>query len=112
MLDRIDGVDARENLRKLRGHRFARVRVLLVAQKAPREGLALDPLHDKERGAQIVGVLGKPEHLGNLDPLFERGAKDQEFMAAAGAEILRAGIAPQHHRAPIAAPLPLHRAVK
>ena len=58
------------------------------------------------------GILGDPEHLGNLNTLFERRANHHELVPTIGRDVVSAWIAAQHHRTPSSSSVTLHRAIE
>ena len=74
-------MDARERLAALRGEVGPRVGVLVVAQDAARDGLALDAVHDEPR-AEVVGVLEEEPHRGDGDA----GRADRAHIGQVGRE--------------------------
>ena len=69
------GVDAGELLAALFGEAGAGVRVLVVAQDAAGDGLALDAVHD-EAGPEVVRVLEEEANGGDGDAGFADGTFD------------------------------------
>src|ERR1035437_566625 len=112
VFDGIDSMNLREDFGELRGHHFARAGVSVVAEQATRQSFTIDPLHDEKCGTENGRIFRNPEHLGNRDAFFEGGPDHHELVTATGGDIVGAGIAPQHHRAPTRFAAALHRAIE
>src|SRR3984957_3414680 len=100
VLDGIDPMNLRENFGELRGYHVAGAGVSVVAEQPTRDRLTIDALHDEKRGTEHSRILGNPKNFGNRNVFFESGSNHHELVTAIGGDVVRAGIAPQDHRAP------------